>query len=137
MVWNGNGSGENSTISKSSMTLEEFTGWFRDRCHHVAVEIQTRNLQLERSVTELVDLVWLPCRDPARFFQTTTESIVAQGDNSVERLKPPPQQYPGRKVRTGSGNENGNGLFSKVSVEACSSRDQSFSRFCVSMVTIL
>ena len=75
----------------TAMTLDQFIVAVRESCRTVTVEIQQRNLALEKNINELAELVWQPCKDPARFFQIATEAIVFQSDKTVERLKPPGQ----------------------------------------------
>ena len=43
-------------------------------------EIQQRNWLLEMAVTELIELVQSPCKDPSAFFHISTESVAAEAD---------------------------------------------------------
>lgn len=48
---------------------------------------------LENVTMELINLIWLPCRDASQFFEIATESVVSQMETE-EKLKPP--VLPGR-----------------------------------------
>ena len=70
-----------------TMTLEEFVDTIRQNCQKATQEIQLRNQLLENSINELVELVWQPSKDPAKFFRITTESIVVLNEPSAADRK--------------------------------------------------